>query len=249
MKYYIFLGFVLIVLALCWEKKKEITCKSEQDCEIQFLYYLQEQTIILKFEHSLINQEQLMPGFALYVDKNQQKGSIDYIFKTNYFHTEKEYLFNDLLEKIKKDTPSQLSLLFPGKDGVKYASITGDYFIYIYASPCVDCLQLYFKLAQKFPFINFHIYYTVEYKANNFFKLKPFEDKDDFFFSKHCKHQKSKLKPGAQDCTAQAYKDIIQGKQSMAENIKFMKVSSIGQKYNNVYKDLYKVFTKNYFRN
>ena len=31
----------------------------------------------------------------------------------------------------------------------------------------------------------------------------------------------------------------------MAENIKFMKVSSSGQKYNNVYKDLYQVFTKN----
>ena len=34
----------------------------------------------------------------------------------------------------------------------------------------------------------------VGYKQKNFFRLKPIEDKNNFFFSKHCKHQTTKLK-------------------------------------------------------
>ena len=71
----------------------------------------------------------------------------------------------------------------------------------------------------------------VGYKKKNFFRLKPIEDKNNFFFSKHCKHQTTKLKTMEIKIVLLKHnKEIIQGKQSTAKNIKFIEVSSIGQK-------------------
>lgn len=92
--------FLLLNFDKCSETRIEIYCNSEKNCESGFLSFLHEQTRIIQHKEKLLNQEDIMPGFGMYYGTGQEKATIEFITLRNY-HTEMNYLFFDLLEKLK----------------------------------------------------------------------------------------------------------------------------------------------------
>lgn len=127
----------------------------------------------------------------MYYGTGQEKATIEFITLRHY-HTEMNYLFFDLLEKLKNMINSKAKKEQDNKkksssnlkqqnleNSIKIASdsysdpqyffdelckeIEGTYFIYVYASPCLHCLQRYYKIMKKFPNLKIKVYYSVEF--------------------------------------------------------------------------------------
>lgn len=119
-----------------------------------------------------VNEIYKTHGYGMFYQGNE-KNKIEHISKIekSSLHTEQKYVlskifnnwfdihYNNQKEKSNNNLNTEISI----KNG-DINKIEGDFFIFIYISPCYDCVDFYYKIQKKFPLLHFHIYFFTEYK-------------------------------------------------------------------------------------
>lgn len=230
---------ILIILStfmVCVFASEEINCKNLEDCKIKFEKYVNSNLGKIHFLESIYEDEEneiyKTHGYGMFYTGNE-KNKIEHITKVDRspLHTETKYVLSNIFNNWfsnyfnSKNEKVNNNLIDIQNDDTN--NLKGDFFVFVYLSPCYDCIDFYNKIQKLFPLLHFHIYYFVEYQ-NIKITNSLLDRKGSVFnnFTHKCKGTSNFCRQQIlkEDKIKEKYNKIINGEKTINNNISFQKI-------------------------